>query len=82
MSYTPNLVPQEYSADFMRRELERIRQGFVEYEASIGLKILHAAPDRIRPGQLIYADGTDYDPGSGAGVYRRNEANSAWVFLG
>ena len=82
MSYSPNLVPEEYSADFMRRELERIRQGFVEYEASIGLKILYAEPDRIRPGQLVYADGATWNPGAGAGVYRRNAANSAWVHLG
>lgn len=82
MSYTPNLVPAGYDADFMRRELERIRQGFVEYEASLGLKIIHAAPDRIRPGQIVYADGTDWNPGSGAGIYRRSEDNTTWVHLG
>ena len=34
------------------------------------------------PGMLVCVDGTDWDPGSGEGVYRRDKANAAWVFLG
>lgn len=51
-------------------------QKFLEYE------IQHAEPSKIRAGMIVYADGTDWDPGSGAGGYRRNEANNAWVFVG
>lgn len=32
-------------------------------------RALHAAPIRPREGQIVVADGTDWDPGSGAGVY-------------
>lgn len=34
--------------------------------------------------ELVIADGVDWNPDgtSGPGKYYRNEANSAWVFLG
>jgi hypothetical protein len=31
---------------------------------------------------LILADGVDYDPGSGEGLYRRDKTNASWVFIG
>ena len=54
--------------------------------ASRGLRELrlipvHTAPERPRAGTIIYADGTDFDPGSGEGVYFYNAAGS-WIFLG
>jgi hypothetical protein len=46
------------------------------------LDVLTAAPTRTLPAMLIYADGVTFNPGSGEGVYRRNNANTAWVYLG
>lgn len=46
------------------------------------LRPLAVEPARTRAGMLILADGTNLDPGSGEGLYRRNSANTAWVFLG
>ena len=40
---------------------------------------LHVEPYRPRVGSLVYADGTDWDPGSGEGVYVYT--GSAWVAL-
>lgn len=40
---------------------------------------LHAEPDRPREGVIVYADGSDWDPGSGAGLYQYRSA--AWVFV-
>jgi hypothetical protein len=51
-------------------------------QSSTQRDILHMAPTKTVPGMEVNADGTDWNPGSGAGVYRRNEANSAWVHLG
>jgi len=31
--------------------------------------ILHAAPDKPRPGMEVYADGTNWNPGLGEGKY-------------
>lgn len=51
-------------------------------QKSVTFDYLHAEPDKLVGGMMVAADGTDWNPGSGAGMYRRNEANSAWVFLG
>lgn len=53
-------------------ETPRNSQGFV---------VLHAAPARFRAGMVVCADGTDWDPGYGAGLYLRNEANDEWIPL-
>ena len=40
----------------------------------------YAAPTKPREGDLMYADGTTYNPGSGQGIYAYYGA--AWHFLG
>jgi len=47
------------------RRLQVVITGIVNLE----LPTKHAAPDKPREGQIVKADGTDWDPGSGAGVY-------------
>ena len=59
---------------------------FSAIQAAIGLLAAghldksYAAPTKPRDGDFRYADGTSWNPGSGAGFYRYN--GSAWVFLG
>lgn len=63
----------------LRAELTRLAQQLgqpVEYQA---LKTLYAAPNRILEGMLVKADGTIWNPGSGAGIYAR--VGGAWVKL-
>jgi hypothetical protein len=63
----------------LRAELTRLAQQLgqpVEYQA---LKTLYAAPGRIFEGMLVKADGTTWNPGSGAGIYAR--VGGAWVKL-
>lgn len=43
------------------------------------LQPLAAEPARIADGDLVYADGSNWNPGSGAGVYCR--ISGAWVKL-
>ena len=40
---------------------------------------LHAPPVRPRVGDVIYADGADFDPGSGEGLYVYT--SGGWVAL-
>lgn len=42
--------------------------------------IQHAEPDKPRTGDFAVADGTSWNPGSGAGLYRRTAAG-AWEKL-
>jgi hypothetical protein len=64
------------------REFARIERAANAADPFAELQILHGEPDRLREGMVVYADGTNWDPGSGEGMYRRNVANNAWVFLG
>jgi hypothetical protein len=63
-------------------EFQNIAQAAQRADPFAELVYLHAEPDRVRAGLFCLADGTDWNPGSGAGLYRRNEANNAWVFIG
>lgn len=40
------------------------------------------APTKPRDGDIRYADGTLWNPGSGVGIYYYKGATSSWVFLG
>ena len=39
----------------------------------------HVEPDKPRLGLLVFADGTDWNPGSGAGLYVYKAAG--WTFI-
>ena len=41
----------------------------------------HVEPKRPRGGDIVYADGTNWDPGSGEGIYFFKESTSTWVQL-
>ena len=43
---------------------------------------VYSAPARPQDGQLAYADGSSWNPGSGRGVYRWDSTSVGWVFLG
>jgi len=84
MAYSPSTPPGNAAElpQWLQQELLRIKQAMDGAQPSLRLQILHAPPTRVQAGEVVYADGTDWNPGSGAGTYRRNEANNAWVFLG
>lgn len=44
--------------------------------------ILHVEPPKPEDGDLYYADGTDWNPGSGRGVYRYDSDGPTWEFMG
>ena len=76
MPYTRQNPPPEYDPDWWRRELEHLEQAF----GTVQLKELYAEPSRPRTGMVVLADGSSWDPGSGAGFYGYYGGN--WVKLG
>lgn len=70
ISLPPGTSPEvSQLIDYLRTELDQIARTFREQD-EIQLKVLHAAPARPRTGLVVYADGTDWNPGgTGAGVY-------------
>ena len=45
-----------------------------------GYEVSHNPPVRLRVGMVRYADGTDWNPGSGEGLYVYK--STGWVLLG
>ncbi len=82
--YTPGQVPDDPKQliFYLRNELDALKQALDAALPDIDFVQRTAEPARIRPRMVVYADGTLWNPGSGEGIYRRNSANSAWVFLG
>jgi len=63
----------------LRQEFATIAREQAQPSDYMALNTLYAAPKRISDGMVILADGTSFDPGSGAGVYAR--VAGAWVKL-
>ena len=53
---------------FLERELGAISDSFAEHYY-VKFQVLHVAPERPRDGMMVYADGANWDPGSGEGIY-------------
>lgn len=85
VAYSPGPVGgaslQELVAQ-LQLELLNVSAAFDNLGGGMLIVPYSAAPEKIRPLMLVYADGTNWNPGSGEGVYIRNLANSAWKFLG
>ncbi|MEF3075169.1 hypothetical protein V2P20_09040 [Methylobacter sp. Wu1] len=81
IEYSPNQPPSNPSdlQRYLIDEFQRISAAINALSAG-HLDKSYAAPEKPRDGDIRYADGTTWNPGSGIGVYRYN--GSAWVLLG
>ena len=77
--YVPGSLPQDTEGllRFLSAELQKISNAL---ESGKRVDFLHVAPTKPREGILYGADGTDWNPGSGQGVYCYY--NGGWNFLG
>lgn len=80
--YTPGNVPTDSAslADFLRYEFAKIAQAMDTPDDRITLETLYAAPKKFGEGTTVKADGTTWNPGSGAGTYQYR--GGAWRLLG
>jgi len=68
--FTPEVTPAEYDPTWMQQQLERIASALQELEPPyIILSIQNVEPSRKKEGMVVNADGTNWNPGSGAGLY-------------
>ena len=61
-------------------EFRKLEQAWATGMDKIRLDPQYAAPEKPRDGMILVADGTTWNPGSGAGAYCYYGA--AWHFLG
>jgi hypothetical protein len=83
VGYAPSQLPDDAAEmqRFFSSELQKIAT------AIAGLSVGHldkttVAPAKPRDGDIRYADGSLWNPGSGVGVYYYKGASLTWVFLG
>lgn len=79
--YAPTEPPQdpEQFRFWIKDELLKVG-GVLDLLAAGHIEKTYAAPLKPRDGDIRYADGTTWNPGSGAGVYYFN--GSIWKLLG
>lgn len=79
--YGVNLPPAnpEQLGPWVYQELNRIANAAREAKEMVNLVVLHAEPAKCENGNLVFADGSHWNPGSGAGFYGR--VNNQWVKL-
>lgn len=80
--YQPRAVPSDPAAlpAFLQQELLNIARATLEGNQFLSLEMLYVAPAKPRDGMVVLADGTNWNPGSGAGFYGYRAG--AWRFLG
>jgi hypothetical protein len=83
MAYRPESAPQDGQlsslVEWIGRELRRLAEFSELVEGGRWLPIRNNAPEKPREGMLAIADGTNWNPGSGQGLYEYRA--SAWVKL-
>jgi len=77
LAYAPGPVPQKVEdlPYYLQVEFLKIRS-VLRSMVEGGFEVYHAAPDRVWDGRAVLADGSDWNPGSGEGVYVYY--NSTW----
>jgi hypothetical protein len=81
MSYSPlptNAATILDLRSWANRELQRVSQAFVTEAAQTTIPVSNNAPTKPQTGQVVFADGTNWNPGSGRGLYYYD---SGWVFI-
>lgn len=84
MTYFPGNGPAVDNAEvskmlqYIDQELKAISQAFAEAKV-LELRVSFAPPTKPRDGEIRYADGTSWNPGSGEGIYGR--VAGSWVKL-
>jgi len=84
MPYTPKPPPRtkpEFQDlyDYIEQELQSISRELLE-TGQLELRTTNSEPIRPREGMIAQADGTNWDPGEGAGTYKYEAGN--WVKFG
>jgi len=78
MSYEPTHPGEDVIPGWLYDELSRVAAEMYR-PTVLQLEVLHSEPERPQDGMIAFADGTDWNPGTGAGVYAR--ISGAWSKL-
>ena len=66
--YSPSNVPFGNLTSWLQQELARIAASWGQIDF-LEFTVHHAAPAKPKAGRVYYADGTNWNPGGGEGLY-------------
>jgi hypothetical protein len=66
--YAKTLTPADYQEDWLDRELQAIERALTMQDF-LWLVETNVEPAKPREGMIYFADGSDWDPGGGRGIY-------------
>ena len=79
MSYVPTNSSAQSFNDFNRwisGELVRISNSFTTSRQTLNISVVNAEPSKPQVGDVVFADGTNWNPSGGRGLYYYD---SSWV---
>lgn len=76
-SYPLGVTDVNALAEWLHGELLEISKAISGIEQVL-LPNMHRPPAKVAPGMLVRADGVDWDPGAGRGIYWWDEDNGTW----
>lgn len=82
MNYTPSSSSATTVSDlrnWISNELVRVANAFTTQSQTTTLLVLNAEPAKPQIGQIVFADGTNWNPSSGRGLYYYDV--TGWVFI-
>ncbi len=82
MSFLPSSTSATTVADlrnWISNELVRVSNAFTTSSQTTTLLVLTAAPAKPQIGQVVFADGSNWNPGSGRGLYYYD--SGGWVYI-
>jgi len=63
--------------NWVSNELVRVANAFKTESQTTTISVLNAEPQKPQIGKIVFADGTNWNPGAGRGMYYYD--NSGWV---
>lgn len=69
MQYYPGQTPANYDPLWLQSELRRLAETLEQGTDVLRLEVTTVAPSKTVEGMIRRADGTNWDPGNGAGLY-------------
>lgn len=78
----PPKLPDQYDRRALEAAFNQLYDAFEQGQSYVVLYMHNAEPERMVGNMVVLADGTNWNPGSGRGLYRRTPNNVAWTFIG
>ena len=82
MAYIPDILPYDIKLfpKYLNNEFQKIEESLISQKDILSLSKTNVTPSKVSEGDIRFADGTDWNPGAGAGIYAYH--SGSWNKLG